>query len=671
MAWKDLGRTRTRTASRPVFRPAVDGLEDRRLLTTLLNGFVETPVATGLSRPTTFEFAPDGRIFIAQQEGQLRVVKNGQLLATPFLSLNVDSNGERGLLGVAFDPQFSNNQYVYAYYTVPGSPAHNRVSRFTANGDVMVPGSEVPILEINALSTATNHNGGAIHFGPDGKLYIGVGENANRANAQSLDNLLGKVLRINADGTIPTDNPFYNTATGQNRAIWAIGLRNPYSFAFQADTGTMFINDVGENTWEEIDHGIAGSNYGWPATEGPTTDPRFRAPIFAYQHGSNPGNGNAITDGVFYNPATTQFPTSAVGDYFFTDLTGRWIHQLDPRTGVMTEFATGLPALPVALGVDPAGSLYYLAIGSGANGGVLAKIQSTAPPPPTGQAPAVTRDPAGISVPLGGSATFSVEASGTAPLTYQWQRNGANIQGATGASFTIPAVTAADLGASFRAVVINPFGSAVSRPAVLTGDSPYARKLFTAIFGREPEPVALSNLSLALAQGVTPQQLASALIASPERHAQQVVAAYQTSLGRLPNAAEFTAGLNLLNAGTSRESFRASLVSSQEYAARHGGTPRAVVQSLYQEFLGRAPRRFELNQGIRNVSRGATNALANQLLAGAEARTRLVVGWYGSYLGRRPSANEVRTTLFQFRRGLSSDQAESAILSGPEFIGRS
>src|SRR5205823_10758608 len=124
------------------------------------------------------------------------------------LSLNVDSSGERGLLGVAFDPQFATNHYVYVYYTVPGTPAHNRVSRFTANGDVAVPGSEVPILDLNPLSTATNHNGGAIHFGLDGKLYIGVGENAQPSNSQSLDTLLGKVLRINPDGSIPPDNPF-------------------------------------------------------------------------------------------------------------------------------------------------------------------------------------------------------------------------------------------------------------------------------------------------------------------------------------------------------------------------------------------------------------------------------------------------------------------------------
>src|SRR6266508_2949592 len=245
---------------------------------TLPAGFTEMLVANGLSRPTAMDFAPDGRLFVCLQGGQLRVVKNGTLLATPFVSLNVDSSGERGLLGVAFDPNFASNNFVYVYYTVPGSPAHNRVSRFTANGDVVVPGSEVVLLNLDNLSSATNHNGGAIHFGPDGKLYIAVGENANSANSQSLANLLGKILRINADGSIPLDNPttfagIAGSSSGVNRAIWSVGLRNPFTFTFQSGSGRMFINDVGQTTWEEINDGIAGSNYGWSICEGACSPP--------------------------------------------------------------------------------------------------------------------------------------------------------------------------------------------------------------------------------------------------------------------------------------------------------------------------------------------------------------------------------------------------------------
>jgi glucose/arabinose dehydrogenase len=131
-----------------------------------------------------------------------------------------------------------------------------------------------------------------------------VGENANGANAQTLTNLLGKLLRINPDGSIPSDNPFFASASGVNRAIWALGLRNPFSFAIQRGTGRMFINDVGENTREEINDGIVGSNYGWPATEGATADPSFRSPLFAYGHGSSPTTGCTIAGGAFYNPQT-------------------------------------------------------------------------------------------------------------------------------------------------------------------------------------------------------------------------------------------------------------------------------------------------------------------------------------------------------------------------------
>ena len=140
----------------------------RSAAATVPSGFAETQVASGLPAPTAMTFSPDGRLFVAEQGGRLRVIKNGALLGTPFVTVNVNSSGERGLLGVAFDPNFAVNQFVYVYYTTASSPIHNRISRFTAMGDVVAPGNEVVIMDLDNLSSATNHNGGAIHFGPDG-----------------------------------------------------------------------------------------------------------------------------------------------------------------------------------------------------------------------------------------------------------------------------------------------------------------------------------------------------------------------------------------------------------------------------------------------------------------------------------------------------------------------
>ncbi|MFL6375109.1 MAG: PQQ-dependent sugar dehydrogenase, partial [Pyrinomonadaceae bacterium] len=339
---------------------------------TLPSGFTETTFVSGLNNPTAMAFSPDGRLFVCEQGGTLRVVKNGALLATPFISLTIDSAGERGLLGIAFDPSFATNHFVYLYYTATTPTTHNRISRFTANGDVAVAGSEVPILDLDNLSSATNHNGGSTHFGPDGKLYIGVGENANPANSQSISNRLGKILRINSDGSIPSDNPasfpgIDGSPTGANRSIWAAGLRNPFTFAFQPGTGRMFINDVGQNTWEEINDGIAGSNYGWSVCEGlcSPTDARYRDPLFEYGHGSSATTGCAITGGAFYNPSTASFGASYVGKYFYADLCTGWIRVFDPGTGTSSAFATGISS-PVDMIVEPNGSLYYLARGSNA-----------------------------------------------------------------------------------------------------------------------------------------------------------------------------------------------------------------------------------------------------------------------------------------------------------------
>ncbi len=326
-------------------------------------GFAANDVVTNLPNPTAMAFAPDGRLFVCQQDGALRVIRDGQLLPGPFLKVDVDSTGERGLLGVAFDPGFTSNRHVYVHYTAVAPAVHNRVSRFTAAGDVAAPGSEQVLVELDPL-TSTSHNGGAIHFGPDRALYIAVGENTVATNSQSLGNRLGKILRLCPDGSIPEDNPYYAQAQGPNRAIWAMGLRNPFTFAFDPVTGLMLINDVGADAIEEINEGLPGANYGWPECEGACASPEsgLQDPVFQYNHDL----GQAITGGVFYRPATQQFPASYQGRYFFADVMAGWIRCLDPATGEVTIFANGL-VTPVDLKVSPDGMLYYLSREKGAN----------------------------------------------------------------------------------------------------------------------------------------------------------------------------------------------------------------------------------------------------------------------------------------------------------------
>ncbi|HEX6729391.1 MAG TPA: PQQ-dependent sugar dehydrogenase, partial [Pyrinomonadaceae bacterium] len=424
----------------------------------LPDGFVERQVATGLIGATAMAVAPDGRVFVCQQTGELRVIKNGALLAEPFVTVETDPTGERGLLGIAFDPSFAQNGFIYLYYTALVTPRHNRVTRFTAAGDKALPGSEALIFQLDDLGSATIHNGGAMHFGSDGKLFISVGENGTPLNAQSLANVFGKVLRINSDGSIPSDNPFVGVTSGTARAIWALGLRNPFTFDIQPTSGRIFINDVGQADWEEINDGIAGSNYGWPQSEGPTTNPNERAPLFSYRNGIGAETGCAISGGAFYNPLTVQFPSSFVGKYFFADFCSGWIRVFDPQTNSVQPFVSGL-SLPVDLKTSSDGSLYYLSRGNDS----LFQIIFTGT-----SLPVITSPPSSQTVSVGEPATFTVTASGGQPLSYQWQKNGQSIIGATSANLTISSVTLADNGAQITVVVSNAFGTVVSDPATLT-----------------------------------------------------------------------------------------------------------------------------------------------------------------------------------------------------------
>lgn len=456
---------------------AVEPLESRRLLTTLPSGFAETQVVTNLQSPVSMSIAPDGRVFLTEQAGKLRVVKDGKLLATPFLTVATPAKIERGLLGVELDPDFAANGYVYTYYTVSSPSVHNRITRWTAvdadpdparyrPGDTAAAGSERVLYALDSSGDGAYHQGGAMHFGNDGKLYVAVGDHGGTVRAQQLTNQVGKILRLNRDGSIPSDNPFYSRTSGKNRAIWAIGLRNPFTFAIQRTTGRMFINDVGENTWEEVNDGKAGANYGWPESEGPTSDPRFTGPLYAYRHEGS----DAIVGGAFYNPAVRQFPNAYVGKYFFMDYTKRHMKVLDPATKSVSVFGDRIIGRAVDLDVAPDGSIYYLTReNAGQSVAGLYRIRYTG-----SNAPVIGTQPAGTTVSVNRPATFSVTATGAAPLTYQWQRQApgrstyANISGATGASYTLPSARLSDGGARFRVVVKNGAGSVNSSAATLT-----------------------------------------------------------------------------------------------------------------------------------------------------------------------------------------------------------
>jgi glucose/arabinose dehydrogenase len=323
-------------------------------------GFAETVLGDSLDSPVSMAIAPDGRVFVCEQGGRVRVIRGGRLLKKPFLTLPVSVGLEEGLLGLAFDPHFTWNRHVFVIYT-SGSPVrHEVIVRYTASGDTVIPGSGHTIFELDP-HLQHQHVGGALRFGRDGTLYVGTGDNDHEEWAQSLRSSFGKILRIRTDGTIPADNPFAQVAQGVHRAIWARGLRNAFTFDIDPKTGRMYVNDVGGSEYEEVNEGVAGGNYGWPLFEGPSHDPSFLAPVYAYGHART----CAITGGAFYRPARPAFPREWEGRYFFADYCANEISWLDPAApGIAHLFGTTRIPGPVDLRCGPDGALYYLVRGT-------------------------------------------------------------------------------------------------------------------------------------------------------------------------------------------------------------------------------------------------------------------------------------------------------------------
>ncbi|BBO35243.1 hypothetical protein PLANPX_4855 [Lacipirellula parvula] len=481
-------------------------LEDRRMLATVPAGFTESVVASNLTSPIAMTAEPSGhRLWVAFQDGRLGVIEHDALQSQLAYTLPCDGTGERGFQGIALDPDFETNGFIYVYYTATSPESHNRLSRLTVDpttDKTILPGSEVVLLDLPLFSQLpTNkapiwHMGGAIQFLSDGTLTIQIGDHQNNSIVQNNNAPLGKVLRVNRDGSPRTDNPFYNPAdtnpAGGNDwsgnapgdvdwidYVWASGLRNPFSSDVDPVTGRYFINDVGEGTWEEIDEAtVAGRNFGWPLTEGafnPATFPTFTNPVLAYNHSED----SAITGGAFYSGVLPQFPAQYQGGYFYSQFTAGRIKYVDPANpAAAVTFATGAE-YPMNIEVTSDGSLYYIARGAGAGGapgigtGSIRKIQFAA-----NIAPQINQHPSNALVSLGQNAIFTASAAGSTPLNYQWQRyNGSafvNIPGATSATLTLNNVSLADNGAQVRVVVTNIVGNAVSNVATLavTTDTP-------------------------------------------------------------------------------------------------------------------------------------------------------------------------------------------------------
>ncbi len=401
------------------------------------SGFTNQVLATGFNLPTAIKFLPDGRLLLVELGGTIRVLSAPytQVDPTPFLQLtNVGEDGvQQGIYDIALDPNFTTNHYYYISYTA-GTPNRDRLSRFTANATLTgtIANSEFIIYE-DPQNANAEHHGGAINFGNDGKIYYTTGEHFDSSAAQDLRSPRGKILRFNADGTIPTDNPFYD-GTGPNYdAIWARGLRNPYRAYYDAPTDRLIIGDVGGNVYstaiEEVNIGARGANYGWPNVEAPNGNTSYTAPAYYYAHN---GRDAAITGGFVYHGS--QFPSSYQGSYFFADYTQNWIKRLTFNadgsvSGVFNfEPANGTVDGPygdiVYLTEGPDGSLFYLDLGysdiSGTFGvSKLRRISYTSSDlPPVVQASA---NPTEGATPL--SVTFSSAGSSDPegrPLTYSW-----------------------------------------------------------------------------------------------------------------------------------------------------------------------------------------------------------------------------------------------------------
>lgn len=410
------------------------------------------------------EQSPDGRIFIAERGGIVKVFQNNTV-STVFNVTTVTDN-EQGLLGLTLHPNFATNGYIYVFYSInDGTVIRHRIERIKIdNANQVVNRQEILLLEPIGGGF---HNGGDLKFF-NGYLYVTVGDSQQNTNSQDLDTYKGKILRLTEDGQPAPGNPYYGSGSVQRQSIWVYGFRNPWRLVANPVANKLFVLDVG-TSWEEVNEisNPAIRNYAWGHPQGgdgkQTETNLFTNPIFTYATGSI---GNALTNGLLYNPTISRYP-NLQGKFIIKDYVRTEIRSFDPTIAdpVSTTFFTAPQqyALGMMLGND--GYIYYCAYG---NNGSLIKLDyiETA-------APTIVNHPVSQSIMETNPVTFTVSASGTG-LTYQWQFNNANINGATGATYTIPNVTNANAGA-YKVIVTNTAGNVTSNPATLTV-TPFSNK---------------------------------------------------------------------------------------------------------------------------------------------------------------------------------------------------
>ncbi len=431
-------------------------------------GFKEKVLAEGLD-PTRIIAAPDGRIFIANKDGRIFIIEEDEFLPDPFIRLDADFTNERGLSGIALHPDFELNHWVYVYYTVAGEN-RNRISRITANGNAALAGSEEIIMDLDILP-GNIHNGGAMIFTKDGKLVIAVGDGADAGTAQRMNTLHGKILRINDDGSIPTDNPFYHDLGGNLRAIYALGFRNPFTMAYHPEKDIIMINDVGASDYEEVNKLVKGGNFGWNLIEGyamgQSLPDNYIDPLYAYDH----NQGCAVIGSAFYNPEFKRFPEIYHDKYLFSDYCRGEIYFMDAESGEIEGiFATGVER-PVDFLVTQDGAFYYIerrGLGGGSvvdntssTDGRIIKIEFTG----SGE-PFISSQPSDVTVSVGETARFEIGAGGDSPLLFSWFVNGEPF----GTSQPILDIANASIemdGSQIQVIVSNDAGQDTSQIAIL------------------------------------------------------------------------------------------------------------------------------------------------------------------------------------------------------------